>query len=220
MEYPNNTAGNVVDIAISDTDTIRVILSSNKVDYSISNNLGKTSVPEYKYEISLADIYETLDVMDAERAMEVAIKAKTYSDTTYQGGLVDIENPDFDYVGGAVELSDSDRTLLECLVFGEAGNQGFIGAALVAQTLRDTWMLGTYSDMNSLRIGQGYSGSITRGTNQDCIDAVSYIFDQGGYAVRHRIMYFYAFHAITSSWHESQNFVIEYRDHRFFDRRW
>ena len=45
---------------------------------------------------------------------------------------------DESYEGVQVSLTSKDRDLLERLVQGEAGAEGFIGAALVAQTLRDT----------------------------------------------------------------------------------
>ena len=48
--------------------------------------------------------------------------------------------------------------------------------------------------------------------------AVSFIFN-GGYAVKHRILYFYAPAFVNSEWHETQKFVVEHGGHRFFDRR-
>ena len=53
---------------------------------------------------------------------------------------------------------------------------------------------------------------------QDALDAVSFIFDQGGAAVQHSIVYFYAPALCTSGFHESQEFVVAHNSHRFFDR--
>ena len=39
---------------------------------------------------------------------------------------------------------------------------------------------------------------------------------EGGYAVRHKVFYFYAYKWCKSSWHETQPFVIQYGGHRFF----
>lgn len=119
-----------------------------------------------------------------------------------------------------MKLSDKDRDEFEKLLFGEAGGQGFVGQCLVAQCLRDMWIEGGYTDARTLRLSCGYEGSIHNGTSQSCKDAIYYIFDQGGYAVKHRVFYFYAFNTTKSNWHESQTFVIQYLGHRFFDRRW
>lgn len=130
--------------------------------------------------------------------------------------LIDISNPDTSYSGKSVALTQSDRDLLERLVMGEAGNQGYIGAALVAQAIRDTMYYRNVNSVQAVRDMYKYSGSISKAPNQDVLDAVSYIFDEGGYAVRHKVYYFYAPKAVRSSWHESQCFVIEYKGHRFF----
>ena len=134
-----------------------------------------------------------------------------------QGGLIDITFPDSNYSGTTIYLSDSEKTLCENLVFGEAGNQGFIGCALVAQAIRDACIYEGFASVASVRSKYQYSGSIYSGTNQDAIDAVNFIFNQGGYVVQHRIMFFYSSRYMYSSWHESMPFVIEYKDHRFFD---
>lgn len=218
LGVPNEVTGLIIDIPVDTNDTIRVITSDKAGTYSSSDKPDETSVKSEFNGVSLKEILETKEQIEDEVKVKAAIRAKTYSETTTQGGLVDIANPDENYTGTVVNLSAEDKALVEKLVFGEAGDQGFIGAALVAQTIRDTWLLGKYSSMDALRRGQGYTGSINKGTSQECIDAVNYIFDQGGYAVKHRIMYFYAHEYIYSKWHETQTFVIQYKGHRVFDR--
>lgn len=139
-------------------------------------------------------------------------------DATSTGYLLSIDNPDPNYVSRSVSLSAEDRYILERLVMGESGNQGFIGAALVAQTIRDTLVYDGYSSVESVRVNCGYYGSLDIAPNQDVLDAVSYIFDQGGAAVQHQLRYFYAYKICSSPWHESQNHVVTYLDVKFFDR--
>lgn len=139
-------------------------------------------------------------------------------DATSTGYLLSIDNPDPSYVSRKVSLSAEDRYILERLVMGESGNQGFIGAALVAQTIRDTMVYDGYSSVESVRVNCGYYGSLSKAPNQDVLDAVSYIFDQGGAAVQHKLRYFYAYKICSSPWHESQNHVVTYLDVKFFDR--
>ena len=135
-----------------------------------------------------------------------------------QGGLLDIANPDSNYKRKVLKLSDADRDTVERLVMGEAGGEGFIGAALVAQTIKDNWFNeGPYNNMLELKNDLGYTASLTKTPNEDTLKAVRYIFDQGGYAVQHKVYVFYS--GAYQEWHESQVFVVEYKAHRIFDKR-
>lgn len=132
--------------------------------------------------------------------------------------LLQIDNPDASYLSYSVELSDYDRDVLEHLVMGEAGGQGFIGCCLVAQAIKDTLITDGYPSVDAVRTGNGYAASLDNVPNQDVLDAIEYVFDNGGAAVQHRVIYFYAPNICTSAFHESQNFVVQYDGHRFFDR--
>lgn len=137
--------------------------------------------------------------------------------TVQQNALLSIESPDLTYTGATVILSDADKEMLTHLVMGEAGNQGYEGAALVAQAIRDTMVTRGYSSVDQLRKDMKYSASLSNEPNQDVLNAVSYVFDNGGNAVQHEIIYFYAHKKVNSGFHESQEFVVEYGGHRFFD---
>lgn len=136
--------------------------------------------------------------------------------TNNQNALVQIANPDPEYKGQVVKLSASDRDLLERLVMGEAGGEGFEGAALVAQTLRDHMVYHGYTSVDKLRRDLKYSGSIKKQPNEDVKKAVAFIFDEGGVAVQHKIYYFYAPRYCEGKWHNTQEFILEYGCHRFF----
>lgn len=123
------------------------------------------------------------------------------------------------YEGKAIKLDKRNRELVERLVQGEAGAEGFIGAALVAQTIRDTMLHDNCYDLMKIKKSHGYTGSLKIEPNQEVKDAVSFIFDKGGYVVKHRLMYFYAFKLVKSPFHEAQKFIIEHGGHRFFDER-
>lgn len=136
-----------------------------------------------------------------------------------QGGLYDIADPDPDYGYKVVKVTGEDRELLEALIMGEAGNQGFIGVALVAQCIKDAMVYRGYETVAEVRAKLKYSGSITKTPNEDVKKAVAYIFDEGGYAVKHPIMYFYSCkNGIKNGFHETQEFVVQYKYHRFFWR--
>lgn len=134
-----------------------------------------------------------------------------------QGGLYDIADPDPNYSYKVVKVTGSDRDLLERLVMGEAGDQGYIGAAMVAQCIKDAMTYQGYKTVAEVRSKMKYSGSVSRKPNSDVIKAVAYIFDEGGYAVQHPMLYFYySRNGIKKGFHETQEFVVQYKDHRFF----
>ena len=131
--------------------------------------------------------------------------------------LLQISNPDPNYNGAVINLSADDRYILEMLVMGEAEGEGLEGAALVAQTVRDTIVYKGYTSVSAIRSDFGYSKNMTKAPNQNVKNAVAYIFDQGGCAVKHRIYYFYAPAKVSSNFHESQESVVNYGGHKFFD---
>ncbi len=155
-----------------------------------------------------------------ETPVETSKKPAASTSTQVSGGnyLLNIGNPDPNYKSYSITLDAYDRDILERLVMGEAGAEGFIGAALVAQAIRDTMIADGYPTVESVRTSCGYYGSLYLSPNQDVLNAVSFIFDEGGAVVPHRLLYFYAPAVCYSGWHESQEFVVEHNGHRFFDR--
>ena len=131
--------------------------------------------------------------------------------------LLDIDNPDYGYVGYSVSLNDEDRDMTERILMGEAGGEGYIGMALVAQCIRDTYVNGNYSSIAQLLKQNGYYGSTSMAGSETAKEVVNYIFDQGGSAVQHNIRIFYATNMCSSSWHEAQDFVVQYNYVRFFN---
>lgn len=158
------------------------------------------------------------DKLDEARELErkASIKDAVIVREGQEDALVAIAEPDESYKGTVVEVTGEDRRILEHLVMGEAGNQGFEGAAMVAQCIRDTIVYCGLPNVETVRTSCGYSGSMDKEPNQDVLNAVSYIFDEGGVAVKHKMKYFYAPNVVSSSFHESQHFVIEYGGHKFF----
>lgn len=133
------------------------------------------------------------------------------------GYLINIDNPDPNYTSYSIKLSDRDRDLAERIVMGEAGSMGYNGMALVAQCLRDAYVMGGYSDIASVIRDMKYYAPTSINPSQTCKDVINYIFDQGGAAVQHRTLVFYASQHCSSYWHETQNFVCQIGSVRFFD---
>lgn len=147
---------------------------------------------------------------------DVEYEDNSYAEPAY-GYLMSIDNPDPNYCGYSISLSDSERDIAERMIMGEAGSCGFTGMALVAQCIRDTYIQGGYSSIHDVLAQNGYYGSTSITPSDTAREVVSYIFDQGGSAVQHSIRVFYASNLCSSSWHESQEYVCSYGYVRFFD---
>ena len=170
---------------------------------------------------------ETSEVEKSESSVEVSENSE-YSEsyTEYQEGssndysyntgsyLIGISNPDYNYSPSPVSLSSYDRAKLERLVMGEAGSMGYNGCALVAQCIRDAMNRSNTTSIDRIISEYQYYAPTNKEPNQAVKDAVSYIFDQNGSAVQHRILCFYTG---SSGWHETQNFIVGCGNVRFFD---
>ena len=143
-------------------------------------------------------------------------EVSTFSAATQGDALIAISNPDPSYQGTVINLTDYDREVLRHVIMGEAGGEGFAGCAILAQTIRDNWIRGGYSSAEAVRTGCGYYGW-NSGTNSDVEAAINYIFDQGQNAVQHRVCFMYNPNMCSSSWHESQNYIVTYGPVRYFD---
>ena len=163
-------------------------------------------------------IDRSADAAEVENNMAYASKtfvAKPIRTLPYSGEtLIEIENPDPNYNPSFVILTDYDRAKLERLVMGEAGTMGYVGCAMVAQAIRDAMNATGISSIDQIISSFGYYGSTEIEPNSDVKAAVSFIFDQNGSAVQHRVLVFYIG---TSAWHETQNFITEIGGVRFFD---
>lgn len=170
---------------------------------------------------------ETSEVEQSESNVEVSensgysesyteYQEENSNDYSYNTGsyLIGISNPDYNYSPSPVSLSSYDRAKLERLVMGEAGSMGYNGCALVAQCIRDAMNRSNTTSIDRIISEYQYYAPTNKEPNQTVKDAVSYIFDQNGSAVQHRILCFYTG---SSGWHETQNFIVGCGNVRFFD---
>lgn len=148
---------------------------------------------------------------------EIEQRDKSYQQQLDSGYVFAIDNPDSNYSPTPVKLSDKDKELVYKIVMREIGGYGYDASTLVAQAIRDTMNLEGYKTVSEVVNNYGYQGSTNYTPTQEVIDAVDFIFDDNGSAVQHRVLFFYATW-VQSNWHESQNFVYQYKCVRFFDR--
>lgn len=114
-------------------------------------------------------------------------------------------------------LSESERKVAECIVQGEAGGEDFTGKCLVAQCLVNACIESNIqpSEARKQLKYSGYSKNVSDETKL----AVSEVFDHGYQVVAEPILYFYAPKLCKGKWHETQQFVIEHGNHKFFARK-
>ena len=101
---------------------------------------------------------------------------------------------------------------------GEFGSGGFVGAALIAQSVKDAMCFDGFTSVDKIIADYHYTGRTDIPANDACKQAVRYIFDENHDAVQHRILYMYNPLIVDSEFHESQNYILTYEDVRFFDR--
>lgn len=183
---------------------------SLKSEPSESETSNQTSQSYTSYVDSSSD-----NSSSASNSSDYGYTDSTSSSSNYQSGyLVSIANPDPSYSPSPVSLSSYDREKLERLVMGEGGSMGYTGCALIAQSIRDAMNRSNTTSIDRIISEYQYYGSTAYAPNQDVKDAVSFIFDQNGSAVQHRVLCFYVG---SSSWHESQNYITSIGNVRFFD---
>ncbi len=142
---------------------------------------------------------------------------KEINQDTAKEVLMDSVRVDEEYKGVEMRLSEYERKLVERVVMGETSGSSMEAAAVVAQAIRDAAITDRIP-VSRVISSMSYTSNL-REPNDNVINAVKFIFDDGKCAVKHRVMYFYAPKVTRSRWHESQNFVVECGGHRVFDRR-
>lgn len=211
----NTTVENTTDKAEETTEKLTekpTESQTEEITSSESHEIG--AVESFESEVSEYE-YESSQSQDSDSSNNASSNDSSHTENSNSGNyLISISNPDYSYSPKQVSLSSYDRAKLERLVMGEAGSMGFNGCALVAQAIRDAMNRSNTSSIDTIISTYQYYAPTNKEPNQDVKDAVSYIFDQNGSAVQHRILVFYTG---TSSWHETQNYVTTYGNMRFFD---
>lgn len=143
----------------------------------------------------------------------------SYETQWNKGYLLALDYPNTSYSCRHVELSDENRAIVEsiCMAENEAG--GFIGAALVAQSLKNAMVYYGSDNVAGLLGHLHYTKGRNANISKDVRDAVIYIFDMDKNAVQHRILFKYKPEDKNklSEFHEDKEYVCTYNNVRFFD---
>ena len=146
-----------------------------------------------------------------EKVEETTVEDTEQEDTYEEEYLLDIDNPDDSYIPAKINLTDEEVEELARIVEGEFGGGGFIGCALIAQSIRDAMVTFGYSAMEIRENMQyyGYANPQSFGV----YEAIKWIFD-GHAVVQHRIL---VMNNSPGGWHGTQNFVVYYQGVWFYD---
>lgn len=133
-------------------------------------------------------------------------------DTTQAAEAVEPTDPVLRY-----PLTDAERAVVERVVMAEAGGESFEGQMLVAQCILNAAEKRGVEPSEAVVL-YSYTNNRPEPT-QRVKDAVAAVFDRGEFITDESVMFFYNPAKVTSTWHESQTFVIEVGGHRFFAER-
>lgn len=111
-------------------------------------------------------------------------------------------------------LSDYERSVVERVVMGEAGGETYEGQMLVAQCLLNACLKDDLQPSEA-RAQYKYAGW-NNNPSKSVKRAVSEVFDKGYKVTDEFILYFYSTKYAEGKWHETQKFVCEVGNHRFF----
>lgn len=119
-------------------------------------------------------------------------------------------------------ITDDDRYVIERIVAGEAGHEPLLGKMAVAQCILNAMEQDNLT-ASGVRETYQYSGWMREGfeTNYpedwaEVQQAVWCVFDNGEKVTEENILWFYAPKYSSGSWHNTQKFVIEISNHRFY----
>lgn len=119
-------------------------------------------------------------------------------------------------------ITDDDRYVIERIVAGEAGHEPLLGKMAVAQCILNAMKQDNLT-ASEVRKTYQYSGWMREGfeTNYpedwaEVQQAVWCVFDNGEKVTEENILWFYAPKYSSGSWHNTQKFVVEISNHRFY----
>lgn len=119
-------------------------------------------------------------------------------------------------------ITNDDRYVIEHIVAGEAGHEPLLGKMAVAQCILNAMKQDGLTASEVREVYQ-YSGWMREGfeTNYpedwaEVQQAIWCVFDNGEKVTEENILWFYAPKYSSGSWHNTQKFVIEISNHRFY----
>ena len=111
-------------------------------------------------------------------------------------------------------LTPEQRTLIEQVVSAESRGEPYDGQAAVAQCILNACLKDDITPEKAIKKYKYTSARVE--PTESVKEAVAAVFDRGEGITDEPIIYFYNPNMVTSEFHESQVFVIEIANHKFF----
>ena len=121
----------------------------------------------------------------------------------------------FETSGSGYELSDAERSAVECAVMGEAGGEGEKGQMMIAQCILDGCLRNEINPMVMIakyQVCSAYPYQVT----DEVRESVAKVFDEGLRVTEDKADLWYNPAIVASEWHEEQQYVTTVGYHRFF----
>lgn len=112
------------------------------------------------------------------------------------------------------QLSEYQRSVVECMVMGEAGGEPYEGQVMVAHCILSACLKEDLQP-SEVRINYKYSGW-NEHPSESVKEAVTAVFDRGEFIVDDTPLFFYAPKWCNSKWHETQRYICTIGGHKFF----
>lgn len=184
-----------------------------------------------EFEIQIAELTTEIENLKAEneivnsnhKSLVQAIEDwhdLTYNDGTFQATNLNFEIPNEPTTDNLV-LTEYDRWYIECVVAGEAWGESIEGQMAVAQCIKNAMLLEEYTPAEVRKIYQ-YSGwmenlkTVNPKAYKSVKAAVWRVFDNGESVTDEYILWFYAPKKSQGVFHNTQKFVMEIGNHRFY----
>ena len=200
-----------------DEPLARVVITTipnTRVETTVKNTVSVTQNHSEKVQETTQNYSEKTQnptQESVEKVEETTVEDTEQEDTYEEEYLLDIDNPDDSYIPAKINLTDEEVEELARIVEGEFGGGGFIGCALIAQSIRDAMVTFGYSAME-IRENMQYYG-YANPESMGVYEAIKWIFD-GHAVVQHRIL---VMNNSPGGWHGTQNFVVYYQGVWFYD---
>jgi hypothetical protein len=198
---------------------VLVFSQVNRVEEELTTECDAEQTTEEDVESSTDIEFETIEAVESTTTSIVVETSKPtepiHAETTKLVTTTEPIKPSEVIVSRneTIGLSDYERSVVEHMVMGEAGNQSYYGQLMVAYCIRNACVRDGITP-SQVRARYQYAGWNTHPTDS-VKQAVREVFDEGKVVIDDTPLWFYATWSY-SSWHESQRYICTIGDHKFF----
>jgi hypothetical protein len=191
----------------------------SRVEEELTTECDVEQITEEDVESSTDIEFETIEAVEPTTTSIVVETSKPtepiHTETTKLVTTTESIKPDEVIVSKneTIVLDDYERSVVECMVMGEAGSESYYGQLMVAYCIRNACERDGLSP-SQVRAKYQYSGWNAY-PSESVKQAVREVFDNGKAVIDDTPLWFYATWTY-SSWHESQRYICTIGNHKFF----